>query len=81
MARLAEDPGRTAPRARSAGLAPAWGRALAYGWFAQTLLNANPPRLDDARAAAARSLELEPGFWFVREVLQPRLRAGAPIGS
>jgi tetratricopeptide (TPR) repeat protein len=54
---------------------PAWGHAEAYVWLGQALHRQK--RIDDARAAYAKALELQPENGWVRQVLLPALdRAG-----
>jgi tetratricopeptide (TPR) repeat protein len=63
------------PSDRPAPPLPAWGHAEAYAWLGQALHKQK--RLDDARAAYAKSLELQPENGWVRHVLLPALdRAG-----
>jgi tetratricopeptide (TPR) repeat protein len=50
---------------------PAWGHAEAYAWLGQALHKQK--RIDDARAAYAKSLELQPENGWVRHVLLPAL--------
>ena len=50
---------------------PAWGHAEAYVWLGQTLHKQK--RIDDARAAYAKALELQPENGWVRQVLLPAL--------
>jgi hypothetical protein len=54
-------------------LRPDWGRVLAYGWAADLYLAMRPRQLDRARIAAAKALQLRPDFWYVNEVVMPRL--------
>jgi hypothetical protein len=55
-------------------LRPRWGRALAYGWLSQLYLGMKPPRMVEARQAAATALSLRPDFWYVKERILPRLK-------
>ena len=50
---------------------PAWGHAEAWAWIGQA--HAAMGRMEEARGAYERALELEPGFVWVREVLLPEL--------
>ncbi|MFN2564443.1 MAG: tetratricopeptide repeat protein [Gemmatimonadaceae bacterium] len=50
---------------------PAWGHAEAYAWLGQVLHKQK--RIDDARAAYAKALELQPDNGWVRHVLLPAL--------
>lgn len=50
---------------------PAWGRAEVYAWLGQVLHKQK--RIDDARAAYAKALELQPENGWVRNVLLPAL--------
>jgi tetratricopeptide (TPR) repeat protein len=50
---------------------PAWGHADAYAWLGQALHKQK--RIEDARAAYARALELQPDNGWVRHVLLPAL--------
>jgi hypothetical protein len=68
---LFESEARTASPSR---LSPRWGRALAYGWLCQLYLAMSPPRLAEARRAAATALSLHPDFWYVKERVVPRLK-------
>jgi len=51
--------------------APSWGRADAYIWLGQALHKND--RIDDARAAYEKALELQPENGWVRNVLLPSL--------
>jgi tetratricopeptide (TPR) repeat protein len=63
------------PDDRPAPPLPAWGHAEAYAWLGQVLHKQK--RIDDARAAYAKSLELQPDNGWVKNVLLPALdRAG-----
>jgi tetratricopeptide (TPR) repeat protein len=55
-------------------LQPRWGRDLAHGWLAAMYLRLTPPAIDKARAAADKALALRPDFWFVKEVVLPKLQ-------
>lgn len=50
---------------------PAWGRAEVYAWLGQAY--AELDRLEDARAAYERALEIEPDYAWVRHTLLPAL--------
>lgn len=50
---------------------PAWGHAEVYAWLGQT--HAAMGQVEEARTAYERALEMEPGYFWVREVLLPRL--------
>lgn len=50
---------------------PAWGHAEAHAWIGQTY--AALGKVDEARAAYARALEVAPGYAWVRDVLMPEL--------
>ena len=50
---------------------PAWGHAEAWAWIGQA--HAAMGRMEEARGAYERALELEPGYMWVREVLLPGL--------
>ena len=50
---------------------PAWGYAEAHAWLGQSY--AALGRVDEARAAYERALEVAPGYAWVREVLMPAL--------
>ena len=50
---------------------PAWGHAEAYAWLGQTYVALG--RMDEAREAYARALEVAPGYVWVRKVLMPGL--------
>jgi hypothetical protein len=54
-------------------LMPTWGRAEAYGWLASVYLMASPPRVEDARKAAAQALALRSDYWWVKERVLPQL--------
>ena len=59
--------------------APDWGRDDAHAWLGQAY--AELGRTDDARAAYARALEINPDHGYVRHVLLPRLDAPKPDGA
>jgi len=50
---------------------PAWGHAEAHAWIGQTY--AALGKVDEARAAYERALEVAPGYAWVRDVLMPYL--------
>ena len=50
---------------------PAWGRAEVYAWLGQAYTELD--RLEDARAAYERALEIEPSYAWVRNTLLPAL--------
>jgi tetratricopeptide (TPR) repeat protein len=54
-------------------LQPDWGRALSYGWLANTYLQMNPPRTAEAKEMAERALALRPDFWFVKTQILPKV--------
>lgn len=54
-------------------LQPDWGRALAYGWLANTYLQMNPPRIAEAKEMANHALALRPDFWFVKTQILPKV--------
>lgn len=54
-------------------LRPDWGLALSYGWVCDLYLAMRPKQVEAARAAAHKALELRPDFWYVREVVTPRI--------
>ncbi len=54
-------------------LRPDWGLALSYGWVCDLYLAMRPRQVEAARAAAKKALTLRPDFWYVREVVMPRL--------
>ena len=62
--------------ARPAGdeLRPDWGRALSHAWVCDLYLAMRPRQLAAARAAANKALQLRPDFWYVKEVVLPRLQ-------
>jgi tetratricopeptide (TPR) repeat protein len=55
---------------------PAWGHAEAYIWIGQ--LHKRRNRIDDARQAYTRALELEPDNGWVKHVLLPALDRAKP---
>ena len=59
---------------RPAAPLPAWGHAEAYAWLGQVLHKQK--RIGDARAAYAKSLELQPDNDWVKHVLLPALDRG-----
>jgi hypothetical protein len=65
---------REAAHPETDDLRPDWGRALAYAWAADLYLAMRPPQRDAALAAARTALELRPDFWYVTDVLMPRLK-------
>ncbi|HEX4931681.1 MAG TPA: tetratricopeptide repeat protein, partial [Gemmatimonadaceae bacterium] len=52
--------------------APWWGHAETYGWLGQVYVKEG--RLDEARAAYAKALDLQPGNAWVLEFLLPAVR-------
>ena len=54
---------------------PSWGHAEAWAWLGS--VHAGQKRIEDARAAYARALELQPDFDWVRQHLLPALDAAA----
>jgi hypothetical protein len=68
--RLLEEESRRPP---ADPLQPDWGLALAHGWVSNVYLTMTPPRVEDAKRSAARALELRPDFWYVTNVIVPRL--------
>ena len=52
--------------------APWWGYAEAYGWLGQVYVKEG--RLDEAKSAYAKALDLQPGNAWVLELLLPALR-------
>jgi tetratricopeptide (TPR) repeat protein len=62
------------PEERPATPLPAWGHAEAYAWLGQVLHKQK--RINDARAAYAKSLELQPDNGWVKHVLLPALDRG-----
>ena len=59
------------PADQPAAPLPAWGHAEAYVWLGQALHKSK--RTDDARAAYAKALEIDPNNGWVRNVLLPSL--------
>jgi tetratricopeptide (TPR) repeat protein len=59
------------PDDRPAAPLPAWGHSEAYAWLGQVLHKQK--RIDDARAAYTKALELQPENGWVRHVLLPAL--------
>jgi tetratricopeptide (TPR) repeat protein len=55
-------------------LRPDWGLALSYAWACDLHLAMRPRQVDEARALARKALEMRPDFWYVKEVISPRLR-------
>lgn len=55
-------------------LRPDWGLALSYAWVCDLHLAMRPRQIDEARTSARKALEMRPDFWYVREVIAPRLR-------
>lgn len=55
--------------------APWWGHAEAYGWLGQVYVKQG--RVQEARAAYAKALELQPGNAWVLELLLPAVHADA----
>jgi hypothetical protein len=55
-------------------LRPDWGRALAYAWVCDLYLAVRPRQVAAARAAARKALQLRPDFWYVNNVIMPRLK-------
>ena len=60
---------------RPAAPAPSWGHADAYIWLGQTLQKEE--KIDAARAAYQKALELQPGNQWVQRVLLPSLGGSA----
>lgn len=52
--------------------APWWGHAEAYGWLGQVYVKQG--RVEEAKAAYARALELQPGNAWILELLLPAVR-------
>jgi tetratricopeptide (TPR) repeat protein len=65
---------REATLAADDELRPDWGRALAYAWVADLYLAMRPRQVEEAREAARRALQLSPDFWYVTDVVMPRLK-------
>ena len=55
--------------------APSWGRADAWIWLGQALQKEQ--KIDDARAAYQKALEIQPGNQWVQRVLLPSLSGTA----
>lgn len=55
-------------------LRPDWGLVLSYAWVCDLHLAMRPRQIDEARAAARKALEMRPDFWYVKEVIAPRLQ-------
>lgn len=55
-------------------LRPDWGLALSYAWICDLYLAMRPPRLEEADASARKALQMRPDFWYVNDVVMPRLR-------
>ena len=55
--------------------APSWGRADAFIWLGQALQKNE--KIDDARVAYQKALEIQPGNQWVQRVLLPSLNASA----
>lgn len=55
---------------------PAWGHAEAYAWLGQTY--AALGKVDEAREAYTRALEVAPAYRWVRQVLMPAIPARMP---
>jgi hypothetical protein len=55
-------------------LRPDWGLVLSYAWVCDLHLAMRPRQIDEARASARKALEMRPDFWYVKEVIVPRLR-------
>jgi hypothetical protein len=55
-------------------LRPDWGLALSYAWVCDLHLAMRPRQIDEARASARKALAMRPDFWYVKEVITPRLR-------
>jgi hypothetical protein len=55
-------------------LRPDWGRALSYAWVCDLYLAMRPRQVEAARAAARKALQLRPDFWYVNNVIMPRLK-------
>jgi hypothetical protein len=54
-------------------LRPDWGLALSYAWVCDLHLAMRPRQMDEARASARKALAMRPDFWYVKEVIAPRL--------
>jgi hypothetical protein len=55
-------------------LRPDWGLALSYAWVCDLHLAMRPRQIDEARTSARKALAMRPDFWYVKEVIAPRLR-------
>ncbi len=55
-------------------LRPDWGLALAYAWVCDLHLAMRPRQVEEARSAAKKALTLRPDFWYVTDVITPRLQ-------
>lgn len=55
-------------------LRPDWGLALSYAWVCDLHLAMRPRQIDEARASARKALAIRPDFWYVTDVILPRLR-------
>jgi tetratricopeptide (TPR) repeat protein len=55
-------------------LQPRWGREIAYGALSDLYLRMSPPDGEKARAAAEKALTLRPDFWYVKEIVLPKLK-------
>jgi tetratricopeptide (TPR) repeat protein len=64
------------PNDKPAPSAPGWGHAEAWAWLGQVY--AKQDRVDDARAAYRKALEIEPGFGWVTNTLLPELDRRKP---
>lgn len=53
---------------------PDWGLALSYAWVCDLHLATRPRQIDEARASARKALAMRPAFWYVKEVIAPRLQ-------
>ena len=59
------------PEDKATSPAPVWGYAEAWAWLGQVYLREH--RLDDARAAYVKALEVQPGYGWVTHTLLPEL--------
>ncbi len=55
-------------------LRPDWGLVLSYAWACDLHLAMRPRQVDEARASARKALEMRPDFWYVTNVILPRLQ-------
>jgi hypothetical protein len=55
-------------------LRPDWGLALSYAWVCDLYLGMRPRQIENAQAAANKALHLRPDFWYVKDVVMPRLQ-------